>query len=334
MNNDLISIIVPIYNVEDYLEECLNSLLEQTYENIEIILIDDGSTDNSKKICDNYEKNNERIKCFHIENNGVSYARNFGLSKALGKWITFVDSDDVIDKNYCKYLINVIDEETDMVIGRTLSFINNYNNIIDDGYKGGVEDSIITNKEKEELYKSIFIDNRKLIKYPHISTCSAKLIKRDIIQRNHILYDLKMFLYEDAFFNIQVINKAKRIKLIDKKIYYYRIHENSSSNKFRNDIITQYNYVYDCFNKFEHENNIDLRDLYDYFKIKNLNIILTNYFKDNNNLSFVKEICQNEDYKESLNKISIKILPKRRKILVMLYKLKMYCLIRMLYKIK
>ena len=104
----LISIIVPIYNVENYLERCINSLIAQTYKNIEIILVDDGSTDNSLNICNAYSKKDKRIKIIHQKNGGVSDARNKGISFSHGEYITFVDSDDYVSNDYVEYMYNMI----------------------------------------------------------------------------------------------------------------------------------------------------------------------------------------------------------------------------------
>lgn len=106
--NDLITVVVPVYNVEKYLGKCLNSLINQTYKNIEIILIDDGSTDNSGKICDQYKKKDSRIRVIHKQNGGLSDARNQGIEVAKGKYITFVDSDDYVELDYIEYLYNLI----------------------------------------------------------------------------------------------------------------------------------------------------------------------------------------------------------------------------------
>lgn len=104
----LISIIIPVYNVEDYLEKCLDSVINQTYKNLEIILIDDGSTDTSGKICDQYALQDKRIKVVHQKNGGVSVARNAGLSLVKGKYLTFIDSDDYVHPEYLEYLINLL----------------------------------------------------------------------------------------------------------------------------------------------------------------------------------------------------------------------------------
>ena len=108
MEKDKVSIIVPVYNVEKYIEKCLNSLISQSYRNIEIILIDDGSKDNSGKICDKYKKKDPRIKVIHKENAGVSEARNSGIQKATGKYLCFVDADDFVMNDYIKYLHKLI----------------------------------------------------------------------------------------------------------------------------------------------------------------------------------------------------------------------------------
>lgn len=107
-NNELISVIVPVYNVEKYLKQCVNSIIKQTYTNIEIILIDDGSTDNSAHICDEFAQIDPRIKVFHKANGGLSSARNEGIKKSKGKYLTFIDSDDDISEDYVSYLYGLI----------------------------------------------------------------------------------------------------------------------------------------------------------------------------------------------------------------------------------
>ena len=111
VNNELISIVVPVYNVEKYIEKCVNSITNQVYNNLEIILVNDGSTDNSGKLCDSLSKLDDRIKVYHKENGGLSDARNYGVERANGKYIGFVDSDDFIDSDMYKTLYDVIKRE-------------------------------------------------------------------------------------------------------------------------------------------------------------------------------------------------------------------------------
>ena len=115
MNNEIISIIVPCYNVEKYIERCVTSLVNQTYTNIEIILVDDGSTDSTGELCDNYEKADNRIKVIHKKNGGLSDARNAGMKVAIGNYFFFVDSDDFISTDTIKFLYeNLLDKAADI----------------------------------------------------------------------------------------------------------------------------------------------------------------------------------------------------------------------------
>ena len=117
-SNKLVSIIVPVYNVADYLERCVESLVLQTYTNLEIILVDDGSTDKSGEICEELARSDERIHVFHKKNGGLSDARNYGIEHCSGEFITFVDSDDRIDLKACENLLNTaLLENSDIVVG-------------------------------------------------------------------------------------------------------------------------------------------------------------------------------------------------------------------------
>ena len=119
----LISIIVPVYNVEKYVAECIESIIKQTYQNLEILLIDDGSTDNSGKICDKYAEKDKRIKIIHKENGGVSSARNLGLDLAQGEYIAFIDSDDFVSNKYIESLYSAIEHKDAEIV---LSKYSNY----------------------------------------------------------------------------------------------------------------------------------------------------------------------------------------------------------------
>lgn len=123
---DLISVIVPIYNVEAYLRRCIDSILCQTYKNIEIVLIDDGSTDNSPSICEDYKKIDKRVKTIHKENGGLSSARNRGIDEAHGQYLCFIDSDDVISQDYVSYLYSLCkDYKCDIAAGEFVTFSDN-----------------------------------------------------------------------------------------------------------------------------------------------------------------------------------------------------------------
>ena len=137
MNNELLSVIVPVYNVEEYLERCIESIIASSYKNIEIILINDGSTDKSVHICEKLKAKDERIKVFHKENEGVSSARNYGLENVKGEYITFVDSDDYIDKHMYTNLMNImLKEDADIVYCDLVQVKSERDNQVDNKLNG------------------------------------------------------------------------------------------------------------------------------------------------------------------------------------------------------
>ena len=329
-----VSIIVPIYNAEKYLNICIDSLINQDYKNIEIILIDDGSTDRSANICDEYLKKDNRIKVIHNSNKGVSATRNEGIKVAIGEWITFVDADDWVEKNYISSMYNVVDDDTDMIIGRTISVIKGKR--VYDGYRG--EDiEFFENENKYKLFESIFDDNISNMKYPHISTCSAKLFRMKLIKDLDLLYNSNLKYYEDAIFNMEVIFNAKKVILINKKIYYYRYNIDSATSTYNQSIINNYENVYQEFKSFSEKYNVNFNKYDEIFKIKNLNTILMNYCKTKEKYfskrKFIKEICNNKTYNKAIKYVKIQKLPKRRKVLVILARLRMYLSIVLIYNL-
>lgn len=198
----LISIIVPVYKVEKYIHRCIKSILFQTFSNFELILIDDGSPDKSGIICDEYAKKDKRIKVFHQKNGGVSNARNNGIEHAQGTWISFIDSDDYIEKAYYEHLIQ---------------FSNN------DWIIGGFKTELHIEKLKKISYSETdfgeFWDSHFHRLYSTVPW--GKLYKKEIIQNNHIQFDTQIRLGEDLIFNLEYVRNCKTIQLIDSSQYIY-----------------------------------------------------------------------------------------------------------------
>lgn len=207
---DLFSIIVPLYNVEDYLIQCLESIINQTYKNLEIILIDDGSTDNSGKICDEYQKKDKRIKVIHKENGGVASARNIGLENVTGDYIWFVDSDDYIELNAVDTIINKMKEENlDILVIKSYCDFNG--KIIERQPK-----FINKNISKEILYiLQTPMPWGKIYKF---------CVWKDFHFKNGIIY-------EDLGCIPGLINNATKVGFLDKFLYYYRIRQASIMRK-------------------------------------------------------------------------------------------------------
>ena len=217
-----VSIIVPVYNVEKYVEECINSILCQTYNNIELILIDDGSKDLSFEKCKNYQ-NLKNVFLYHIENSGASKARNFGIEKASGKYLMFVDSDDVIEKEMVQNLVECIESKNvDMVV---CSYLYQYKDRVEnvffskDGYLSQIDAKI-------EMFKTDSIQGFSV----------NKIYKRNIIIENKIEFDEKIKICEDMLFVFNYINYIKDAYIINKPYYHYRMRKSSASNNAENDL--------------------------------------------------------------------------------------------------
>ena len=226
---EIISVIVPIYKVEEYLEQCINSILNQTYKNLDIILVDDGSPDKCPKICDEYAKRDNRIKVIHKQNGGLSDARNYGLNIAIGKYISFVDSDDYIDKNMYQDMINELRKNNADIVSCAI------NNV----YSDRIESSDIEERvyDTESALKDLIL-GRNLNQ-----TVWNKLYKKDVI--NGILFE-KGKINEDDFWTYQVFANSKKIITLNKPLYNY-IHRKSSimgqgySEKNLNGLEARYN---------------------------------------------------------------------------------------------
>lgn len=215
----LVSVIVPVYRVEKYLEKCINSIIDQTYKNIEIILIDDGSDDKCPDICDKYKKNDKRINVIHKLNGGVSSARNIGLENARGEYIIFVDSDDYVEKNMIEVLYkNMIETNADISIG---NFRYIYDDKIVDNYFPKYSNIVCDDSKYEYLYDEYY-NIVSIIPW-------GKMYKKSIFK--NIKYPLGM-VEEDEAVIFDLFKKAKKISFIDEKIYNYVQREDSIMHNF------------------------------------------------------------------------------------------------------
>ena len=208
MRDDLVTIIIPIYNGKDYLNRCVSSVINQTYKNIEIILVDDGSNDGSGALCDEFTKKDKRIKVFHNKNFGVSYSRNFGMDMSCGQYIFFLDSDDYIDEE---------------VIDNLIKNVKNYDLI-------KVSHKVIQNNDilKIKQYNGI-LENSEMIE--NVITgkfgghCWGYLFKKEKILS--LKFDENTSCMEDTIFLIEYLKRCRKIKYISNCYYYHEINNNS-----------------------------------------------------------------------------------------------------------
>ena len=219
---DKVSIIVPIYNVEKYLNRCVESLIQQTYQNIQIILIDDGSSDKSGKICDYYKKKDSRIEVMHIKNSGVSNARNIALSQVTGQFITFVDADDYVDKNYIKELYELCKTNNS-----DISIIGVLENFEETNKK------IISGKSIKSTLNNLDALKELLNEKYYFGSVWGK-IYRTVIWKN-ICFNEKTVIGEDLEVLYKVFLKVNQVSInTDKRLYFY--------TKNRSDSVTKNNF--------------------------------------------------------------------------------------------
>lgn len=220
----VISVIIPVYNVEKYLRQCVDSVLKQTYKLIEVILVDDGATDSSSEICDEYSLKDRRIKVIHKKNGGASSARNEGIKEAKGDFIVFLDGDDYwLEEEFLEYIVvNKIKEKTDIVIFGYTQVINNSHK-----HKRDLNfEKLIEKSEKSEWLKEL-INNNKLQ-----SAACNKIVRLDMI-RKYQLFFVENITAEDIDWTARVMLSSRYIGYYDKLIYYYRRNENSVSNNIK-----------------------------------------------------------------------------------------------------
>ncbi len=321
MKKSLISIIVPVYNSKAHLECCVTSILNQSYKQFELLLIDDGSTDGSSELCDELLQKSEKIRVIHKENGGVSSARNAGLDMASGDYIVFVDSDDVISNNYVETFIES-SHKGDLILGMiedvyfddTGSIIKRHTRNVDAPDCGILAD---------EYYKLL-----ELLRVPVV-----KLYKRDIIELNHIRFDENLSVAEDQVFNFAYYKHIKTYFFETRSVYKYYHQYNSSSlsstktkKTFESELYklqVEYDFIKDYSPK-----NADL--VYVHHMISMLNIY-SNLKDDRGIWSFYKRVKRIV----KLNPIQAdKDLNKKKKLIVNLLNLKLYSIVTLYYYLK
>ncbi len=196
-----VSVIVPIYNTAKYLENCLNSIVNQTHRELEIILVDDGSTDESGKIADTYAKKDQRIKVIHQKNAGQSAARNHGIKESTGDYLSFVDSDDQIEPVFYSTLLKLYKDNTSVAVCG-----HQYRRLKDNSSKN-LYQSPLKPRGKNETKKAYII--KLLVKDGRMYSCNNKLFKKEYIKDNNILFDTNINFAEDTKFVLDYLSYAE-----------------------------------------------------------------------------------------------------------------------------
>lgn len=215
--NDLISIIIPVYNAESYIAECMECVMNQTYRNIEVIFIDDGSEDGSAQLCKVYLEKDNRIRYFHKKNGGAASARNVGIKQAHGEFLYFMDVDDILEKSAIELLYNAYQiNQVDFVIGN-VKHIGIYGQ---EELEWTIEDKIFENRDAIKNLVFAFADDMKSNKI--LYSAWGKLYRADIIKKEHLYYNEKMHTHEDNVFVIAYLSYCNSAYYVGECLYIYR----------------------------------------------------------------------------------------------------------------
>lgn len=324
MNKCKLSIIVPVYGVEKYIDKCLDSLVKQSLKEIEIIVVNDGTKDNSQKIIDKYvKKYPEKIKSYIKENGGQGSARNYGLKKATGEYIGYVDSDDFVEKDMYKKLYNKAKENNyDIVV------CGNYN--VSEDYQNKNIDAFINNYNTD--LENIFFGKMAVWN---------KIYKRDILIKNKLEFKEKVW-YEDLAFTLKAIMNSNTFAFIDEPLYDYLIREGSTmnnSNVQRNlEILDAFN---DILSYIQHNKKEEYFSKIEFLAIDHIYIsaivrVLKAEADDKVKRETINKLIDymNKKFPNYKNNKYINTLSKNRKIIYKLINIKMYGLINLIFKVK
>lgn len=286
MQNEKISIIIPVFNTQGYIRNCLDSVISQTYTNLEIICVDDGSTDESGQICESYAQTDNRVRVYHIENAGVSNARNIALSKVTGEWYSFIDSDDWINPSYIEILyknaiennceISACDFQRDDTISTIEQDINfgNANNLIFDSTKKCIHSFICST---DSLYGMVW---NKIYK-----TCKFKDIK----------FDTEVKVNEDCLYTYAIMKRCKRACLSSLRLYHWFIRNESSCHTKKIDAdftaANVFKLLYNdtlCYQDSEISHKLQLNYIHAVMKV----LLYANYMSKEPEIKVAKKQCQ------------------------------------------
>lgn len=333
-NKPKISIIIPVYNVKTkFLEQCIISIKEQTFNDLEVIIVNDGSEEKCSNYCDTLLKLDPRVRVIHQNNKGVSEARNTGLREAQGDYITFVDADDWIHNSMCKDAIDVLMEnKADIVMWSNCKVF---------------ESKYIPLKINSSNIVNLCVDGDTKEFNPYdmrlIGSVWGKLYSRSIISNER--FDSTLTHGEDVEFNFRIFSKANRFVLLNKCNYYYRYTSNSAVRAFNADTLSIYNKTLEKIKRNLEKNKIE-KDSIEYNSFLNFvcivyMVICSNYIFTNKNkisflkkLSLLKNITNSVFFKEALQEADLRLIPLSRKMLMLCGKFKMYYLIYLIVKVR
>lgn len=343
MHSPYISFIVPVYNASRTLEHCIKSLLTQTYDNFEIVLVDDGSVDGSSKICDDFAQKENRVVVFHQKNAGVSAARNKGLELACGKYVTFVDADDWIDSNVCETFVKACEKQDYDLFCFSAIYSSQKKDVLSLLLPGDVE--LFSQKQKEELLCKMMTPWAPWYSFNcntrFAGSVWAKFYRAEVIKNSDIQFSLETIVSEDVLFNVLSFDFFDKIGYSTKAFYHYRVQDDSAQNRYRPNSMKYFGFVIDQIQQWLEEKRKDLnvKDCANTLFVHYLfGALKEDYFHKNKpNKTFasseLNEVLSQEKYKSVLENVKSEYFTLSERILVRLLRHKMVRCIKLLMKI-
>lgn len=332
VGNELITVIVPVYNCEYFLREAIDSILVQTYSYLELLLINDGSTDSSGLICDEYAKTDKRVRVFHKENEGVSATRNFGLCEAKGRYISFVDSDDICEKDMLEKLYKAIKESNaDIAFCKFADYKEECSRLREEPFPAGVYNE---QKIREEIILPM-IGSRKTSPQcaPVMGSLFRCLFHMELIKSNPEIEFRKTRIAEDLLFLVEYLCRCKYAVVISDVLYYYRTNENSATHRYMknywNDRILQFQYLTDVLK----ENAIYDDKAIEYLGVTQLFFTVSAMLNEmkspelsyGEKINSIRDFAEYSGFKDNLSwEVIFNMKPKRQGVVFALLKLRMY----------
>lgn len=328
-----VSVIVPIFNVEPYLDQCIQSLLSQTFHDIEIILVDDGSPDGCPGMCDTYAIHDSRVRVVHQVNQGVSAARNVGMDMAAGEWISFVDPDDWVESNMVEELLTCAENNnSDICMCSGFSFTK-----VDDKKREYSFPDVYTLSQADiaNLYSTLlhFLYGKRTLEIPMVT---HKLYRKSLLLENKVTSPYGMKRHQDVVFNLYAFHYAKKIVFKNIPLYHYRLASNAAEKKglLDNYFWTRGKRLIDEVALFieQHGRNDSAKKIVYYSAIRTINFGAVQCFISNissaQSIQRVKEAASQEPYASTIQKVCLKHLPFEDAVPVLFLRLRMYRLYR------
>lgn len=308
----LISIIVPVYKTENYIKQCVDSIISQTYKNLEIILVDDGSPDSCPKICDDYAKQDSRVKVIHKSNGGLMSARQAGLKQATGDYVGFVDGDDWIEPDMYAHFADTVEKyKPDMAL---CEFLYSFSDK-DEKSTQLLSKPFFTKAEMEKDIYSTMLFKDRYYSFGINPCCWSKLFKRELLENNLYTVTPKVKIGEDASFTYPCLLEANSLAYVDKFLYHYRVNQQSMTKSYdaelEETILIPYEILKAVFAKYPY----DLSRQLNYYLLYSVNGVIRNEANPQCKKSkkekkqTLKKFTSNKDVLNAVKSIDYSILP-------------------------